>query len=253
MSTTAPAGLDRITLLSGLAQEQLNAIAARCAWHRYPAGRMIIAHDSAVRDFLMVVQGHVRVVAATSSGREVVYAEIAAGGHVGELAAIDGGPRSASVVTVTDCLIASMPPATLRELLLTHPMVTLALLRDFARMVRLADERIMEVSTMGAVERICRELLRVAHPGRDGQLTIDALPTQELIASITGTTRETVGKVMARLAQLAVVRRRQRRLIVLDPRRLEALAGTMRAVGPAGPPSIPKAHQHDRSDLLERT
>lgn len=171
----------------------------------------------------------------TGHGREVVYAEIPAGGHVGELAAIDGGPRSADVIAVTDCLIGALPAASFRALLARHPDMALRLLEGFARVVRLADRRITELSTMAAVERICRELLRRSH-GDKRALVVDELPTQELLASVTGTTRETVGKVMAQLAHSGLVRRCNRSLHLLDVERIKALAGMNEPAASARPP-----------------
>lgn len=215
--------LDSITLLRGLTGEDCRAIASQCAWRRCAAGTLVIARDSASRDVLFIVDGRVRVVDTTGRGREVVYAEIAAGGQVGELAAIDGGPRSADVVAVTDCLVAALPAGSFRTLLARHPEVALRALERFARIVRLADRRITELSTLPALERICRELLRLARQ-QNGALVVDELPTQELIASITGTTRETVGKVMAQLAHSGLVRRRHQALHLLDIESIKTLA-----------------------------
>lgn len=235
--------LDRIRLLASLSEAERRAVAARCRWHRYPAGTPIINHDSAANDVLLIVEGRVRVIGSPSYGREVVYAEIATGGHVGELAAVDGGLRSATVVTTTACLIAALLAADFRDLVVRHPSVALSLLQDFARIVRAADVRIAEVSTMGATERICRELLRSARPGAtSGLLVIDTLPTQELIASVTGTTRETVAKVMAQLAHAGLVRRLHRRLEILDVQRVAALAGM--DAGPAEGSPLDAAHGH---------
>lgn len=128
------------------------------------------------------------------------------------------------MIAVTDCLIGALPAASFRALLSRHPDVALRLLEGFARIVRLADLRITELSTMAAVEGICRELLRRSrHDGR--ALVVDELPTQELIASVTGTTRGTVGKVMAQLAHSGLPRRCNRSLQLLDVARFKALAG----------------------------
>lgn len=228
--------LCRVHLLRTLPPQECAVLATRCAWRRYPAETTIIARDSAERDFLFIVEGWARAFDVTESGREVVYADIGSGGHVGELAAIDGGPRSANVVAITDCLVAALPEAEFRVLLLRHAAISLDLLQDVARMVRMADLRITELSTMGAVERICRELLRRAVPfAGEAELAVHDLPTQETLAGLTGTTRETVGKVMMQLAHAGLVRRRQRTLLLVDLDRLRAFAGI---AGAASLPSL---------------
>lgn len=226
MALQGERSLDRIRLLRGLTADERRAVAGRCRWLSHPPGKLLIEHGSAGSEVLFIVEGRVRVLGASTYAREVVYAEIAAGGQVGDLAAVDGGRRSATVVTVGACLVAALPTAEFRRLLADHASVALALLEDFARMVRAADVRIAEISTMGATERICRELLRSARPGfRPDLLVIDDLPTQELLASVTGTTRETVAKIVAQLAHARVVRRLRRRLEILQPAALYAMAG----------------------------
>ena len=92
------ADLDGIRLLAPLRPAQRQALAARCAWRRFRPGR---ADPRAARPTTATCcfwsSGRVRVVNYAASGREIAYAVIEAGAHVGELAALDGEPRSASV------------------------------------------------------------------------------------------------------------------------------------------------------------
>jgi CRP-like cAMP-binding protein len=215
-------GLDRIELLRGLPADVRSDLAQRCAWRHFPAGALIIERDSRGQDVLFLVEGRVRITDVTAKGREVAYAEIVAGGHLGQLAALDDGPRSANATAVGDCLIAALPGVAFRDLLRHWPDVTFALLEDFAHTVRLADLRITELSTMGAVERVCRELLRRAAPTGD---IVESVPTQETLAALTGTTRETVGKIMGQLIHAGLVRRKRRALELLDLAGLHAFAG----------------------------
>jgi CRP-like cAMP-binding protein len=151
-----------IGLLAGLGAEELDRIEQRCRWRRHRAGEVILDRDSPSRDLLLVVEGRVQVVNSGASGREVVYAEIGAGEHFGELAAIDGEPRSAAVVALEVCLLAALAPEEVEILLRRHPEIAIALLRRLARIIRHSDERIVDLSTLGALQRVWRELLRLA-------------------------------------------------------------------------------------------
>jgi CRP-like cAMP-binding protein len=106
---------------------------------------------------------------------------------------------------------------------------------QLAQAVRSADLKLMELVTMGAVQRIARHLLRLpaAAVPETGGLVIAPLPTQELIAAATGTTRETVGRIMAQLGHAGVVERRGRRLVVPSSERLRGLAGLADEAGTA--------------------
>ena len=131
---------------------------------------------------LFITSGKVRVVNYAPSGREVALAEVGAGGHVGELSAIDGETRSASVVAMADCVVASLAADAFDALLRRHAEIAVDLLRH---LVRISDERIAELSTIGAVQRVSRELLRLAKPdpAHPDTWLVAPLPTQQDMAS----------------------------------------------------------------------
>ncbi|MDP7105347.1 MAG: cyclic nucleotide-binding domain-containing protein, partial [SAR202 cluster bacterium] len=82
----------------------------RSAWRRFVPNEQILDRMSANQEVFFVVEGAVRVVNYSLTGREVAYATVRAGGYFGELAAIDGEPRSASVVATENCLLVKLPP-----------------------------------------------------------------------------------------------------------------------------------------------
>lgn len=227
------ARLRRISVLRALPEAELQALEQRCRWLRARAGQQIVDRQSDNRDVFFVVAGRVRVVDFSRSGREVVYAMIEAGGYFGELAAIDGAMRSAAVIAEEDCLLASLAPEGFESLLRRHPDIALALIRDLVTIIRTSDERITDLATLGAVQRVCRELTRLAkgEHGASGAWVISRLPPQRAIASQAGTTRETVARALAQLGADGIVERKGRALRIRDPSRLEALIEGLDAVG----------------------
>ncbi len=156
--------LDNIELLSGLTAAERQEIAAKCSWKTYSPGKQILEKSSTSRDVFFVVSGSVNIVNFGVSGREVAYATVEAGQYFGELSAIDGRPRSANVIANKECVLASMSPENFTELLKDHPEVSIQVLQRLARIIRVNDERILDLSTLGAVQRVCQELLRMAEP-----------------------------------------------------------------------------------------
>lgn len=216
--------LGSITLLADLPRDARRALAKRCAWRRVAARSQLLDPTAGGHELLFIVEGRVRVVNYASSGREIAYAEVPAGGHVGELAALDGLDRSASVIALQPCRIASLPAAVLESLLLDQPRLALALLRHLAKIIRANDERIAELSSLGAVARVYRELLRVAQDTEDGGCVIDPLPTQNDIAGLASTTRETVARAISALLKSGGAVKQRRRLRVHDRAFLANLA-----------------------------
>ncbi|MFO1073185.1 MAG: Crp/Fnr family transcriptional regulator [Geminicoccaceae bacterium] len=224
MTSSSAATLDGIRLLGSLTPEERRALAGRCSWKRYHPGERILSRDSDCREVLFLVAGQVRVVNYAASGREIAYAVIPAGSHVGELAALDGQPRSASVEAVGECLVASLGNGPFEELLLRQPQVAVILLKSMAAVIRRSDERIAELSVLGAMPRVYRELQRLARPVGEGrEAVIEPLPTQEALAAHVGTTRETVARALGQLAKAGIARRRGRELLIRDLELLEAL------------------------------
>ena len=217
--------LDGIALLASMPPPRRAALARRCGWRSFRAGEEILARDEPADAVIFIVEGRVRVVDFSVSGREVAYAVVEAGGHVGELGVIDGAPRSASIVALGPCRVACLPAAAFWELLDEESGVAKALLRRLTRIIRDNDEKITELATMGAVQRVYRELLRLARPHGCGTLVVDDLPTQETLAARLGTTRETVARVLAQLVRTGITTRAGRRLTIHRPAELELLVG----------------------------
>jgi CRP/FNR family cyclic AMP-dependent transcriptional regulator len=224
----APKGSDTlagITLLAQLPDAALAAIEKQCVWRRFANHEQIIDRDSESRDIYFIAKGQVRVVNYSASGREVSFDDVEAGGFFGELSAIDGRPRSASVVAMTDTIVASLSSNVFNHLIEEHPQVALAMVRRLAEVVRRATDRIMDLSTLGAHNRVHAELLRLCrqHDDSGNTATIDPAPIHADIASRVSTTRETVARVLSDLARNGLVSRRKHGLIVHDVGRLEDL------------------------------
>src|SRR5690606_28833258 len=96
------------------------------------------------------------------SGREITLDDVAAGGHFGDLAAIDGEPRSASVMALEDTVIAALSRERFLQLLSENFNFTLRLLRSLTRIIRSSTDRIMDLSTLAANNRVQADLLRLA-------------------------------------------------------------------------------------------
>jgi len=222
VSEAAGHSLRGIRLLQSLSDAELGALEQRCRWRRAGRGQQILDRSSDDRDVFFVASGSVRAVDFSPSGREVVYAVIPAGGHFGELSAIDGAERSASVVAIEDCLLAALTPTQFESLIRSQPEVALELLRALVKIIRTTDERLTEVSTLGTMARVCRELLRLARADeRSGAWLIAPLPTQKELAGRAGTTRETVARTLSQLARENIVQRTGRALRILDRAGLE--------------------------------
>jgi len=229
--------LSGIALFEGLDEPDIRALEARCRWRRYRIGERVLDSGSASRDVYFVVGGAVSIVNFSLSGKEVTLATAKAGSYFGELAAIDNQPRSASVVAVEASLIAIMPAQSFIDLLNSRAEVTFRVAKRLAEIVRLSDQRIMELSTLAATQRVFAELLRMAEPDTavPGLWVIRPLPPVREIASRVSTTRETAARALAQLYPTGLVRRKGRSLYLMDREGLQQAINTLQAEKPAKP------------------
>jgi CRP-like cAMP-binding protein len=181
-----PRSLAGIEILEWLPSAALATLEARCRWKEYTVDEQIIDQGSDNRDVFFVVDGGVRVVNYSTTGREIAYANLGSDAYFGEIAAIDGLPRSAAVVAIKPSMIASMASEIFLDLLFERPPVALKVLRKLCGVVRVCDDRIMDLSTLRAVQRVHIEVLRLAKAGSDGIPVIDPLPGFSTVPSRSG-------------------------------------------------------------------
>lgn len=224
--------LRRIGLFAGLPPAALRELAERFHWRRYRAGQQVIGHLEQSRDVYFVLEGLVRVVLYSSAGKEITFREIGAGEFFGELSAIDGLPRSATVTAIAESELAIVSDELFRDLLRVYPDVAMALLERLVAAVRGLTERVYEFSALAVRNRVHAELLRMAREhSTDGKSAlIHPAPTHAQIASRISTHREAVTRELNQLTRAGLIERRHERLFVPD---LEALDRLVRDAGEA--------------------
>ncbi len=220
------AALGAFPLFAGVDARTIELILRSASLRRASADEEIVSRDQKAGDVYFVLRGEVRIVNYSHTGREVAYAIVPAGGYFGELSAIDGRPRSASVLAVDDCMLATLTPAAFKDVLASDSAVAMRVMEKLVRIVRQADDRILDLATLSAYQRVYVELLRMKKPDpvRPNSWLIYPLPTQAQIAALASTTRETVARVLSQLNHDHVAERKSKTLYIRDLPKLEALA-----------------------------
>ena len=226
----ASRSLADVFLFRGLSDEARKGIEARCRWKDCAPQEPIIDFQDDSQDVYFVTRGIARVVNYSMSGREIAFDDLKPGAVFGELAALDGEPRSANVVAVAPTTVGMMHPATFREVLAENPEVAFIMMKRLTQMIRVSVERIMDLSTLGANNRVYAELLRLAKPMDDDEnaAKIDPIPIHSELASRVSTTRETVARVLSDLSRKGLARRKGTVLELSDVERLRMMVEQFR-------------------------
>lgn len=227
--------LARMHILDGLSENELTRITDQCDWRRYDRDQLILDRDSTSTDVYFVLEGEVRVVNYSVLGREVRFATFQPGEYFGELAAIDDLPRSASVHATGDTLVAVISGEKFRAILARHSNTAMHVMRRLARFVRDSDDRIMDLSTLSAFQRVYSEILKRAKADKSspGQWILRPYPSDREIASRAGVTQDTVARAIVQLRQAGLAKRKNLNLHIRDRDKINSLIERYRIISGA--------------------
>ena len=218
MALKFDSALDEISIFRNVSDEQRAAIARTCRWRRIKESEQVVGHLETTTDVYFVVQGHLRAMNSSLSGKTVTYHDVGPGVLFGEFAAIDGATRSADVYALDEVFMGSMSADKFQRMLEKHPTVAIALLRKLVYVIRELDERVFEFSALSVNNRIHAELLRHAYSCGVERNTakIEPSPTHAEIASKVSTTREAVTREINALARSGILTKKKHALIIND-------------------------------------
>ncbi len=217
------ARLAGIKLFKGL-DIDLERFEARANWRRFDPEEVLVDFDEPSTDVYFLLTGEVRVLMRTASGKEVILHEMRPGDLFGELAALDGVPRSANVTALTRGEACVMPALVFKELLFSHQPVAERLFCLMAARIRELNARFMEQTVLDLRHRLYSELLRLSTPRQDrsGERVITPPPFHHIVAARIGCRREQITREFTMLTQEGLIERTRGALILRQPDVLKA-------------------------------
>lgn len=208
----------RIGLFVDLDDEALQRVVARCSVSNRARNTEILSFRDESNDVFFILEGRIQVKNYSEHGREFIFSDFGEGQIFGEFSAIDGLPRSASVVAMEDSVVARMKAADFVALLRSDFDLTLRLLRILTGKARGLSDRIFDLIALNARDRICFELVRLAAAGvREGaRVMIRPAPTHYEIAARIGSHREAVTRELNHLVTRGYVELGRRHVVIID-------------------------------------
>lgn len=191
----------------------------RAQLNRYRKGQVVVGEGTDAADVYLIRSGRVQFSLVSVHGRELILRDFEPGHLFGELAAIDGLPRSANAMATEDCQLARMSGPAFVTFLGEVPQAGLWMAQQLARRVRDLTNRAFELATLPVAARLQTELLRLALAGEQceaDQATIRPMPTHAELAARIGTRREAVSRELSTLAHEGMVHQSGRTLEILS-------------------------------------
>lgn len=195
---------DRLPVPDPLHDDVLREIAERGNVKQFPSHVVLIHEGDSADTLFIVLSGRIKVYAANDSGKEVILTTLGPGEYVGEMA-LDGGARSASVMTLEPTRCAVVSGANLREFLAAHPDFALHLVRKLIGRLRRLTGSVKSLALDDVYHRVVGLLQSLAQP-QGTQRVIDEKLTQQDIAERVGSSREMVSRIFKELVAGGYVR-----------------------------------------------
>jgi CRP/FNR family cyclic AMP-dependent transcriptional regulator len=189
--------LAQVPLFADLDPAALSALEQQTKVKRYQKRTVIIEKGEESSILYVLERGRAKVYVADDAGKEIVLRELGPGDHFGELALLGGSPRTASVMTLTDCEARLLTGSVFRDFLAKHPEVALLLIRHLARQVADLTDTASDLALLSVYGRIAKILVESAQD-EDGRLITGPL-TQQHIADRVGCSREMVSRIVGDL------------------------------------------------------
>jgi CRP/FNR family transcriptional regulator, cyclic AMP receptor protein len=219
----ACSALTQIPLFADLQREDLECLSADLRRRRYSRGTVIVWRDDPGTTLYLIESGWVKVVATSQEGQVAILAVLGPGDFFGDLALLDGRPRSADVVVVEDCQLLLLERDAFIKAIEGNSRLALGIIAALAARLRYAFGLREDLSFLAIPARLARALLRLGSESMRSDETAVTLPprlTQAELAGLVGATRESVNKWLRFYEQQGLIRRDGAQITILQPKEL---------------------------------
>ena len=221
--------LKRLWLFSELADAEIDQIRALARAQRYPPRQTIVSQGDESGDLFLIVDGRLRVSSCNANGDEVVLSIMGPGEVFGEMALLDGAPRSATVSTLDACQLVVIEAGAFHTLLRQMPTLAQSLMKVMARRIRTLTDRTQDVALLDVESHLAKVLLALAarfgDHSRSGQTAITLKLSQQELASMVGATRELVNRRLRAWVERGIVELVSGSLVIKQEQALKAMVG----------------------------
>lgn len=208
-----------VSIFKHLDEATLTELARRMTVKRWHASAIIVGQNEPATALYIVYRGTAKSVLFGENGREMTLATLGPGDVFGEAGLLDGKPRAANLVAVDDVVLLQLDRAVFMEHLSATPRTMMALLEAMAGRLRQAEELVGNLALHDVCTRLTRTLIAIGEQQgelRDGGIMIRYRPTQQDLANMVGTCRETVSRALSSMARKGLVVSRGRSLLLSE-------------------------------------
>lgn len=213
-------------ILGKLNDTEIDTLVRYARVEYYPADEEIFAKDLPGNSMMLVLRGNVRVSSISLNGKEIVLNIINEGEILGEIAVLDGGPRSGDAFAMTDCELLVLNRRDFTPYLEKHPEICLMLIKILCERLRRTSEQVEDLVFRHVKGRIAKALLQLSRRSGRAQVSSGQLElhlSQSELGNIVGSTRESVNKQLTEWEEQGIVAIAKELIIIRDAAKLEQM------------------------------
>lgn len=213
--------LAAVPLFAGLDADGLTSLVRGMRIRRFRRGETVFHLGDPGDALFVVMSGSIKITLPADTGEEAILATLRPGDFFGELALLDGAPRSATAVAIEPTETYILARDRFRELITTEPVMREALLATLAAEVRRLTHHVEELHFLDITGRLASRLARLAAEGGatqlgDGSVRLAGPLTQGDLAAMIGCTRQSVNKLLGLFTDDGLIRLERDRIVILD-------------------------------------
>lgn len=215
--------LARAGIFQGVSPDAVAALVRQLEPVTFRRGEVAFVEGEPGDTLYIITVGKVKIGRKSADGRDSLITLMGPSDMFGELAIFDPGPRTSTVTALTEVKAVTMSRSVLRSWIADRPEIAEQLLRVLARRLRRTNDNLSDLIFTDVPGRVAKQLLYLAQRfgSRDGTaLRVDHELTQEEIAQLVGSSRETVNKALSDFAQRGWIRVQGRSILIDNPERL---------------------------------
>ncbi len=209
--------LENIPLFEHIPQASREALEQHMRTRNYARNAIILSEGDEATALFVILSGHVKIVRNDAAGNEVILRMQGPGECFGELALIDGEPRSTSVVTLDKCEFSILRKREFDEQLDEHPEMARKMLPALTQHIRVLTDEVKDLALLDVYGRVAKTLQRMASGEVDGNPAIEQRLTHQAIASMVGASREMVTRIFKDLTQGGYISNEDGTIVIRKP------------------------------------
>lgn len=213
----------RGSLFGNLTEEELSQLAQIVRERKFDRNQVIFYEGDLGGSLYVIVSGTVKIVIMADDGREHILGLLDEGNFFGEISLIDGEPRSATAIALDKVNIVMISREDFVRLLRENPEMSLKIMQTLCERLRRTDKHVETLAFLSAPGRVAQVLLNWAEkeaPGQDKNVQIPHKMTRQEFASIAGTSRETLTRVLMDFQDDGLIKLEKNRIVLNDRKHL---------------------------------